>query len=353
MEDPTMGEDVTSRVRELYERAGLSTRKIAETLDLTRRQVDRALRAGGVTVAPRGAGRARPRMSHPDLLDIGDQLRPLYERDGLSTRQIAQATGISRQRVERALAASGLDIAPRGAGRPRPSRRHVDPDDLGDQLRALYEEARLPRRQVSEKLGLTEGLVRDRLTEYGIPMRTRGHCSREDRRDIPEDELIRLYQDRGLSAHEAGEVLGVSRRIVLRAAHDHGIAVRPGASTRHASAPIHLVAALYADPLVRRTLERHGLPVVPAGGPIWERFPRPVAASIELWSELYFDCGASLTQIELLTGQPAGTVRRQLLAAGATLRPAGGRSPLRLRWEKEQRRRDQLAVRGRGRLTGK
>lgn len=100
--------------------------------------------------------------------------------------------------------------------------------------------------------------------------------------------------------------------------------------------PIELINALYADRLIRATLRRHGVPVVPADGPIWRRFPEPVPLSAQLCTDLYVESGASIAQIELLTGQPASQVRRRLRKAGVRLRPAGGRSPFRRRWEAAQ-----------------
>lgn len=321
------------QVRDLYTRKGLSTRTIADALGLSRWRVDRVLRAAGVSVAPRGAGRARPRRPAEDLDRFGDEARALYEREGLSTRKIAETLRLSRPQVDRVLRASGVTVAPRGAGRARPSRRYQDPHEFGDTLRTLYSGERLSRRQVSERLGLSEGLVRERLAEYGIESRTRGRCNREDRHCLPEDQVIEYYRESGLSAEQAGKLLGVSCGILLRAAHDHGVAVRPGASTQRHVGPIQLVDAMYADPLVRKTLARHNVPVVRTAGPIWQRFPEPILMRTQLCVELYVDCGASARQIELLTGQPASRIRRWLLQADVPLRPPGGRSPLRLRWE--------------------
>lgn len=176
------------QVRDLYTRKGLSTRTIADALGLSRWRVDRVLRAAGVSVAPRGAGRARPRRPAEDLDRFGDEARALYEREGLSTRKIAETLRLSRPQVDRVLRAAGATVAPRGAGRARPSRRYQDPHEFGDTLRKLYSGERLSRRQVSERLSLSEGLVRERLAEYGIESRTRGRCNREDRHCLREDQ---------------------------------------------------------------------------------------------------------------------------------------------------------------------
>jgi hypothetical protein len=260
------------------------------------------------------------------------RVRDMYEREGLSTRRIAEQLGVRRRDVDVALRATGVQVAPRGLGRRRPT-RHVDPDDLEERLRELYGTERLTRRQASEKLGLSEGLVRARLAEFAIPTRTRGSFNREDRIEIAVRQVLALYRDGGLTAQRAAELLGISRAVFLRAAHEHGIPVRPGAATQRDSDSIKLIAALYADPLVRATLERHRVPLVPEGGSIWQRFPVPVTLTPELCVELYVDDGLSTTQIELVTGQPSSRARAVLKRAGVTLRPAGGRSPFRLRWE--------------------
>ncbi len=100
----------------------------------------------------------------------------------------------------------------------------------------------------------------------------------------------------------------------------------------HGPTEIELIAALYADAGVRQALARHGLPAVPPGGPIWQRFPVPARLSPDLAEELYVSSGIGVHHIELLTGQPADSVRKLLHAAGVAPRPAGGRSPFLRRW---------------------
>lgn len=270
----------------------------------------------------------------PRLAAAGDAdaaIAELYLQHGLSIRAIAQRLHTSRARVREAVDALGVQVAPRGAGRARPHRRHADPPDLERQLRALYRDQRLSRAEVAARLGLTEGLVRIRLAEYGIPTRTRGRGNREDRPDIDPATLAALYEVRGLPARAVGERLGLAHTVVLRAAHDQGIPVRPGAAAPLDS-EIRLVEALYADVCVRHTLSRHQIPQVAAGAPIWRRFPNPVPLTPTLLSQLYLDCGVSMAHIELLTGQPAATIRRHLHRIGTPLRPAGGQSPFLRRW---------------------
>jgi len=263
--------------------------------------------------------------------DLLERIGHLYQCEELSTYQIAAVAGLSRQRVNRLLRRMGIAIQPRGAGRHR-SRRAQAAVSAGT-LRGLYVTDRLSARQISARTGIAEQKVRDRLRADGVRLRTRGRGNREDRTAAPLAAVAELYVQAGLSAAETGQILGVSRHIILRTAHDQGLPVRLGGpDPRRGPTDIELVDALYTDPLVRQALDRHGLPVVPAGGAIWERFPQPLPLEAALAAELYLGCGLGITHIELLSGQPAETIRGLLHRHGVQLRPPGGRSPFMRRW---------------------
>lgn len=267
----------------------------------------------------------------------------LYQCQGLSTYKIAVATGVDRQRITRLLCRAGVTIKARGAGRRR---ARQEPEALlADALLAdLYMRLRLSSTQIADVTGIPGRTVRDRLRAFGVRMRTRGRLNREDRIAVPRDALTCLYVEAGMSADEAGKVLGVSRRIVLRSAHDLGLPVRLGGPPPwRGPAEIELLGALYADPLVRQTLSRHGVPVVMLPGPIWARFPSPHPLTAELVADLYQGSGLGLHHIELLTGRPAAAVGALLRASGIALRAPGGRSPFIRRWRARAsaRRREQ------------
>ena len=256
----------------------------------------------------------------------------LYACQLLSTYQIGRITGDNRQRVNWVLRKAGVPVNPRGTGRPRAGRddraRHLD-----DLMTDMYLRLRLSTTQIAGLVGIPAPAVRYRLLARGVPMRTRGGNNREDRIAVPQDELADLYVQAGLSADEVGQMLGVSRRVVLRSAHDAGLPVRVGgAPPQHGPSEIELIQALYADTIVSEVLTRHGVPRVPLPGPIWQRFPAPHNLTAELATELYSGCGLGLHHIELLTGQPAKTVGSLLCASGVPLRSAGGRSPFMRRW---------------------
>jgi len=268
----------------------------------------------------------------------GDQWPPerlahLYLCSELSTYQIAQLTGLDRQRVTRVLHRAGVQLRPRGAGRFRPLRRPDDAPGLARLVAELYEVARLSSRQIAAITGLPERTVRDRLRRYGIRARTRGGWNREDRRTIPAETLLRFYEQVGMTAAEVGQLTGASQHTVLRSAHALGLPVRTGGAVP-VSGPgeIELVKALYEDDLIASVLDAHDIGRVPPGGPIWVRFPEPVPLTSPLVKDLYWHCGAGLNHIELLTGQPAMTIRGFMHREGIPVRHPGGRTPFVRRW---------------------
>jgi hypothetical protein len=260
-------------------------------------------------------------------------LSHLYLCLGLSTYRIAERTGIDRQRVTRALRRAGVPLRPRGAGRLRPVR---DPDDRQCPpwlLRELYEGARLNSRQIAAILGMPERTVRDRLHRAGVSARTRGGWNREDRVTVPAEVLRVLYVELGMTAAEVGQRLGLSGGTVLRSAHALGVPVRSGGAVPLTGPEeIELVSALYADPLISEVLTARNIARVPAGGSLSQRFREPLPLTTPLVKDLYWECGAGLNHIELLTGQAAGTVRKFMQHAGIPRRSAGGRSPFMRRW---------------------
>ena len=256
-----------------------------------------------------------------------ERLAHLYLCRGLSTYRIAGLSGLDRQRVTRTLRDAGVSVRSRGAGRLRPVRRD-DPPGLPQLLAELYEAGRLSSRQIAAVTGLPERTVRDRLRRYGVRTRSRGRWNREDRRMVATETLRDLYERMGLTAAEVGGLVGTSGHTVLRSAHALGVPVRTGGiADMPGPDRIELVRALYADDLIAAALVAHDVQQVPPGGPIWERFPEPVPLSAPLVKDLYWSCGAALNHIELLTGQPAMTVRGFMRREGIPLRPPAGLSP--------------------------
>lgn len=283
------------------------------------------------------------------LLDqeVEQRLRPLLDGAGMSLREMAHAyvcrvsstytlaaaAGIDRQKVTRLLAQAGIALRPRGAGGRRPHQRVNEPADLPGLLRDLYLQRGLSSTEIGRLLGMNPRTVRSRLAEAGIATRHRGNRPLSARHTLAEADLQTLYVQAELSAEEVGVLLEAKRNTVLRNAHETGLPVRIGGpAPRRGPTSIELIDALYADPQVAEALARHRVPVRPAGGRLWERFPDPVVLTAPMLTDLYERCGLSMTHIELLTGRPAITISRALLAAGVALRQAGGRSPFMRRW---------------------
>lgn len=243
--------------------------------------------------------------------------------DGRSIRQIAKDASVSRTRVRAALEDTGVNIAPRGRGRTRPGTRLPRPSGIEALLVELYVEQRMTRKQVAEVLGVPEHRVRTWLTEFGIPIRPRGGWTREDRRRPPREIVERLYVGLDWPAREVGALTQERLQTVLATLHEHGLPVRVPNTNR-----VHLLLDdLYADDLVVAALCHHGVPTIPRPGALAERFPDRVALHEEMLRDLYVSCGLSVVHIELVTGQPSSTVRRELKRHGIPLRRGGGVSP--------------------------
>jgi transposase-like protein len=260
----------------------------------------------------------------PPAAELAQQAAALYD-DGLSVRRIAAQLSLSPSRTRRLLQAAGVAMAPRGQGRARPTTRVPIPAEVVEQLATLYLERRLTRAEVAEHFGVSENRVRLWLRHLGIRTRTRGAANREDRARLATELLEELYVRRGHTADQVAEATGASRREVLDSLRDAGLPVRvpvPDGEQQHV-----LLEELYGDATVVAILTAHRIPLVPRPGPLHERFPVPAAVSDLLLKDLYEGCGLSTVQMELVTGQPAATLREALKRVGIPLRRAGGLSP--------------------------
>lgn len=250
----------------------------------------------------------------------------LYTAAGLSTRTIAAELGLSRRVVTDVLRSARVTIASRGTGRDRPQTRLPRPAGLRDQLVSLYVHQRLTRAQVAAALGVPEHRVATWLRECQIARRTRGRGTRQDRRRIDPETLQTLYVDTELPAAQVAHAVGASPGQVLASLHENALPVRVGGPLDPQRATA-VLTALYTDPEILRILHTHHVRLVHRGGPAPDRFPTPVPLAPQLLHDLYQAAGLSAAQIELLTGQPAATVRRHLQDAGITLRAPGGLAP--------------------------
>lgn len=275
---------------------------------------------------------AAPLSGEPDAGPLTLLVQHLYLCERLSTHEIARRTDDDRNRIARRLAQHNIPLRPRGAGGHRPAR---DPEGLAVTLSELYLHQNLTSERIGALLGLSDRTVRSRLAKYGIPRRGPGRKGCIDRPELSPADLLSLYVAAGLTADEVAERLRTSRGAVLRNAHEFGLPVRVGGPPpTDGPYAIELIDALYTDSIVSEVLQRHGIQRIPASvGRLRERFPKPVPLSSALLTDLYLEAGAATAHIELLTGQPVSTVRRQLRAAGIPVRSRGGRCPFIRRWK--------------------
>jgi transposase len=249
---------------------------------------------------------------------------------GASIRELALSSHLSRARVRAALVAAGYALAPRGAGRPRLQRRHVVPAEITHQIRDLYVDHRLTRRQIAEKLAVSEHTVRTTLDRSGVDTRTRGGFNREDRTRIPADVLRRLYGRQQLTVAQVAARLNSTPAVVSASLHEHGIPVRRP-TWQTPPEQVCVLNELYADHVLLAVLRRHGVPRRSLPGGLASRFPEPFPLTAPLLHDLYVECGLSAKHIELVTGQPSVQVYRHLAAHGVPRRRPGGLSPWRRR----------------------
>lgn len=95
------------------------------------------------------------------------ELQEMYETAGWSLRDISDATGLARSTIRKRLLAVGVILRPRGGAK---GRRRLTEEEL--QLTAyLYERMGLTRKEVASALGISESAVRERLQSLGIPRR--------------------------------------------------------------------------------------------------------------------------------------------------------------------------------------
>jgi len=258
--------------------------------------------------------------------ETAQDIRQLYVVEGWSIRRIADHFAISRPKVAGALRQNGVEIAIKGAGRPRPKTQGALGPGLQHAIVQLYVERRLTRAQVARTLEITEHRVRECLRALSVRPRSRGRGTRQDRQRVALSDLEALYVDAELPADAVAARIGATRGQVLATAHEQGVPVRVGGPANNARS-VELLAALYSDAEVVDALHLHGVSLRRQPGSITERFPRPSPLSVDLLEDLYLKCGLSTTQIELVTGQAAATVRRHLRESRIPIRAAGGLAP--------------------------
>lgn len=125
-----------------------------------------------------------------------EELRELHVTQKWTTEQIAAHHGVGASTVRRALEQLGVNTRPRG---PRGS-RDLPHADLSEQLLCeLYLEQKLSIPQIAELCGWGRETIRQRMIEYGIPIRSFSqatlvqHGTWDEYHDFSGDELEKAY----------------------------------------------------------------------------------------------------------------------------------------------------------------
>ena len=234
-----------------------------------------------------------------------------YQSSDLTVAELARQVGLRRDCVVGELRAAGIEID--RSRRPPPRRLSAEERQWAVQR---YVADEWPLRRLADQLDRSVYSVRAELVAAGVPIVHRGGVSRQDRAEVPPEQVERLYVIDGLTAEQSGDTLGVAGDLVLRTGHSYGLPIRPGGAAPLVPADVRLIEDLYADDGVSTVLDRHRLP---RRAPIWGiaiRFPQPVPLTQDLVRDLYEEAGCSSTHIELLTGQSAATVRKKMAEWG-------------------------------------
>lgn len=193
------------------------------------------------------------------------QLEDLYIRRGFSLAEIGRRLNVSPKTVGRRLREENIDI--RAAGESILRRA---------ELKDLYCSQGLTMEQIATRFGRSVAWVQEALKRHGIPSRPRG-MDRHHRQDLPVSEIVRLYVDEERSASAVGRKLGISTPLVLRTVHGQGQPVRrSGPRPKDSRDEVELIKELYADKLVRKVIDKHGIPRRLPGRSLVERFPKPI-----------------------------------------------------------------------------
>lgn len=189
-----------------------------------------------------------------------------YQRQGQSADKIAAELGCSSQFVRDRLREFGIPLRPRGAPPPAGAER-----PSAELLRRLYVEEGKTLAEVGPLVGYSQGGVAKLLRSYGIPTRPRTGRRLSHDEQLSRERLAAMYQDEALSVAEIARRAGTTEdRVALR-------------------------------------LRRYGIPL---------RRARTEALEAGLLEELYRDQGLAVGDIAGRLGCPIAHVKRELRRHG-------------------------------------
>ena len=159
-------------LEELYVRQGLSGRDVARRLGCDKSVVYRELARHGIPQHSRET-MSRILRAKVALRDgiAEETLRRLYEEEQLSVNQVAERLGVSPNTVIRRMDELGIKRRSRSeAGRIAKADIRVDIPE--DELRSLYQDQGLSIEVIAERFNVSPSLIKRRMEEYDIPVRS-------------------------------------------------------------------------------------------------------------------------------------------------------------------------------------
>lgn len=187
----------------LYEREGLTLRQIGRQFDLSPERVRQLVRRAGVP----------PRRSGERFRERDAKIVRLYVEERLTLKDIGARFGLSQPCVSQIVSAAGMS---RGVGGRKKGTQLLPAEERrkrNQEIVRLYTEGHLPAKEVAARFGLTEEGVLHILSVAGVRRRSRGWRADWPWRDANDrnDQIIHAYVKEGLSPQEIGTRLGLSR----------------------------------------------------------------------------------------------------------------------------------------------
>jgi DNA-binding transcriptional regulator LsrR (DeoR family) len=152
-------------LRRLYEQQRLTPAEIGDRLGVSGRTIRAWLQQAGIALRP---GWERRRAHLPPA---NTELRRCYLDEGLTTAQLAARYGVSATTAKRWLDKAGI---------PRRSARRSSRAPGAEELRRLYQDEGLSTTQIAQRYGVAQTTAHGWLRAAGIPLRPAGPPVRAD-----------------------------------------------------------------------------------------------------------------------------------------------------------------------------
>lgn len=102
-------------------------------------------------------------------------------------------------------------------------------DDKKDEIIRLHREDELTNQQIAEQLGTSASSINTRLRKWGANI---SDCNRNNRIDIPEEEIRRMYWDEEMHPAQIAEKYGVHKMTITHKMQTYGIPFRTKSESR-------------------------------------------------------------------------------------------------------------------------